>query len=227
MASETTSSSSPKRWPRWLPIAGWSLLALLGVAFFGYTFTVMFGAVHGIEFSPQSFERRSYSFYEVPLLGIQLTAKREEDLSSNTETFLTSNKYIVPPASGKKDWHIVVGSRGPRLQRKGDAAILIQYLDAKDAQEYHRWVKWSEDHPQQAKVFWPALQILASHELYVFVPALFELTKGAEDVELFRQALDREVADRLLFLKRRLDERGDHEAAQKVEKEAAALDAKK
>src|SRR5262245_8877818 len=109
-------------WPRWIPITLWSVLgflfAVLGVAML----TVTMGAVHGTEFCPQTFERRSYSCYELPLIGIQVTAMRREDLSTVTETFLTSNKYIPPlPKGGKQDWHIIVGSRGPKLHRRGDA----------------------------------------------------------------------------------------------------------
>jgi hypothetical protein len=227
LALMSTAPSRPvarRRWPKWVPIAGWSLLGLLGATLLVYMATVTFGAVHGIEFCPQTFERRSYSFYELPILGIQITGNRREDLTAAAETFLTSQKYIAPPAAGQQDWHIVVGSRGPRLQRRGDAHILIQYLDAKDGKDYHRWVKWSEDHPSLAKIFWPAVQRLAAHELYVFIPDLFDLAKAIDDPVKLQQELDRDVARRLLFLARRLQDREDHAAAIKVLTEAAPLD---
>lgn len=200
-------------------------MGLLGATFFVYVITVTFGAVHGVEFCPQTFERRSYSFYELPLVGIQLTAKRNEDLTTTAETFLTSQKYITPPPGGQQDWHIVVGSRGPRLLRQGDAHILTTYLDSKDSKDFHRWVKWSEDHPPLAKIFWPAVQRLASHELYVFVPALFELAKTIDDPQKLQQELHGEVARKLLFLARRLQVQDDHAAAINVLDEAIVLDA--
>ena len=51
--------TAARRHLRWYSIAGWSLLGLLGAAFFVYTLTVSLGAVHGIEFCPQTFDRRT------------------------------------------------------------------------------------------------------------------------------------------------------------------------
>jgi hypothetical protein len=224
-----SSGSSPasvgrRRIPRWAISTAWSLLALLGAAYLGYTVTVTFGAVKGVEFCPQTFEQRSYSFYELPLVGIMITAKVHEDLTTAAETALASQKFITPPAGGQQDWHIVIGTRGTRLRRKGDASLLLEYLDAKDGQNHHRWIKWSEDHTQLAKIFWPAVQRLAVHELYVFVPELFELAKTMDDPIQLQQQLDHEVALRLLFLARRLQDRADHTAAIKLLDEAVPLD---
>jgi hypothetical protein len=208
-----------------VPIALWTVLGGLALVLVLGMLTITLGGVHGTEFSPQTFERRSYSCYELPLVGWQVTAMRREDLSTVVETFLTSNKYIAPlPKGGQQDWHIIFGSRGTRLYRRGDAHILMQYLDAQDAKSMHRWVKWSEDHPQLAKTFWPAVQRLAMHELYVFVPELFELTKQHSDPVAFQAALNQEVVARLLFLARRLQAADDHAAALTVLSDALTLD---
>jgi hypothetical protein len=208
-----------------VPIALWSVLGGLALVMFVAMLTITLGAVHGTEFCPQTFERRSYSCYELPLVGVQVTAMRREDLSTVAESFLTSNKYIPPlPKGGRQDWHIIFGSRGTKLYRRGDASILMQYLDAQDAKTMHRWVKWSEDHPQLAKVFWPAVQTLSIHELYVFVPELFELTKQHNDPAALQGALNKEVIARLLFLARRLQAAGDHAAALAVLGDALAID---
>jgi len=220
----STAPTARRRLPKWLPIVGWSLLGLLGATLAVFVLTVTFGAVHGTEFCPQTFQRRSYSLYELPLIGIQVTGIRREDLSQATELFITSHKYITLPAAGaKEDWHIIAGSRGVR-QSKGDAGILMKYLDATDSADYHRWVKWSEEHPKLAPVLWPAVQRLAQHELYVFVPDLFDLAKSIEDPVKLRQELDRIVAAKLLFLGRRLTDRGEHAAARDTLAEAAQLD---
>lgn len=220
-------SASPpavrRRWPKWVPIAGWSVLGVLGAAFLAYLATVMFGAVHGIEFCPQTFERRSYSFYELPLIGKQVTATMHEDLTGITETTLKTDKHIAP-LGGQKDWHIIIGTRGYRVLRKGDASILVQYLDTKDHDEDLRWVKWSDEHPKLAAVFWPAVQTLARHELYIFMPDLFDVAQSHDDPAKLKQALDEFLADKLLFLARRLQEQEDHVAALTVLDEAAALD---
>jgi hypothetical protein len=212
-------------WPRWLVVAGWTVLGILGAGLAVFVLTVTFGAVRGTEFSPQLFERRSYAFYELPLTGIQVTGIRRKDETQAAELFITSNKYITLPAAGaKEDWHIITGLRGTR-QSKGDAGILMQYLDAKDGDDYHYWVKWSEEHPKLAAVLWPAVQKLAEHELYIFVPDLFDLSRSIEDPIKLRQELDRMVASKLLFLGKRLAGRGDQELARQVLEEAAQLDA--
>jgi hypothetical protein len=222
----TASTPTARRaWPRWIPITFWVVLTAASLVLFVLLLTITLGAVHGTEFSPQTFERRSYSRYELPLIGVQVKPEQREDLTTVAETFLTTNKYITPPPKGTKEiWHVVVGSHGTRRLRRGDANILMQYLDAQDGKTTHRWVKWSEDHPQLAKVFWPAVQKLAIHDLYVFLPDLFELTKLHTDPVALKAALDAEVVKRLLFLARRLQDREAHAEAIAVLTEALAID---
>jgi hypothetical protein len=220
------SSASPTRrsLPKWLGIASWSLLGLLGATLAVFVLTVTFGAVHGTEFCPQTFQRRTYSLYELPLIGIQVTGIRREDVSQAAELFITSHKYITTPAAGgQEDWHIITGSRGTATSR-GEAGILMQYLDATDGDDYHRWVKWSEKHPKLAPILWTGVQRLSEHELYIFVPDLFDLAKTIEDPIKLRQEVDRTVAGKLAFLAERLSDRGDEAAAKQVRQEAAQLD---
>src|SRR5689334_3374240 len=154
----SSARTTPRRWPRWLVICAWSLMGLLASALLVLIATVTFGGVHGTEFCPQTFDRRSYSYYELPIVRIQVTGERHEDLTGATEVFLTSKKYITPAASGRQDWHVLVGSRGSKLRQPGDAGLLITYLDAMDSKDEHRWARWSEAHDDLAKVFWPAVQ---------------------------------------------------------------------
>ncbi len=214
--------SAARRWPRWLPIVGWSILGLLGAILLVFLATVTFGAVHGTEFCPQTFERRSYSYYELPLVHIQMTGERHEDLTGDTEKHVTSSKYITPVA-GKKDWHVLIGSHGTRHRRPGDAGILLQYLDAEDSSNVYRWVRWSEEHNNLAKVLWPAVQRVALHDMYIFIPELFDLAKSLDDSTKLQQELDRFVAAKLLILGRRMTQRKDPDAI-KVLDEALTLD---
>ncbi len=223
--SSPTSTAARRSWPRWVPITFWGVLGVLSLVLMVFLLTITLGAVHGTEFSPQTFERRSYSHYELPLIGVQVTAEQREDLTTVAETFLATGKYIVPPPKGAKEiWHTVMGSRGTRRLSRGDANILLQYLDAEDSKATHRWVKWSEDHPQLAKVFWPAVQKLALHDLYVFLPNLFDLTKVHTDPVALKAALDAEIVKRLLFLARRLQAREAHAEAIAVLDDALAID---
>jgi len=214
------SRTTARRWPKWLPLAGWSVLGVLALTLLVFIATVTFGAVHGTEFCPQTFERRSYSYYELPIVRIQVTGERHDDLTGETETCVTTNKFVTPPASGKQDWHVLVGSRGTRLRRPGDAGILVQYLDATESDNSHRWVQWSNKNKQLAKLLWPAVQQLAVHELYVYVPDLFDLAKTTDDAVKFKKELNHVVAEKLLVLARRNLDREDKAAAIEILDEA-------
>ena len=78
--------------------------------------------------------------------------------------------------------------------------------------------------PIELQQLFSAVQRLAVHELYVFVPELFELTKQHSDPVVFQAALNQEVVARLLFLARRLQAADDHAAALAVLSDALALD---
>jgi hypothetical protein len=186
----STDSSSPGSTGgrSWLPTLGWSLIAVLGTILFVFVVTVIFGGVHGLEFCPQTFERRSYSYYELPLLRIQITGERHEDLTGDTEQYVRSQKYFTP-ITGKKDWHVLVGSQGTRLRRPGDAGILMQYLDAEQPGNSRRWVQWSEKNETLAEIIWPAAQQLALSDAYVFIPDLFDLTKTLDCDEQLKPAV--------------------------------------
>jgi hypothetical protein len=213
-----------RRWPKWLPLVGWSVLGVLAMTLLVFIATVTFGAVHGTEFCPQTFERRSYSYYELPIIRIQVTGERHDDLTGETEACVTTNKFVMPAAGGKQDWHVLVGSRGTRLRRPGDAGILVQYLDATESDNSHRWVQWSNKNKQLAKLLWPAVQQLAIHELYVYIPDLFDLTKTIDDPAKFKKELDHVVAEKLLLEARRNLDREDKAMAIEILDEALLRD---
>src|SRR5688572_31781097 len=75
-------STTRRPWPHWLRYVLWTVLGLLGTLALGAFLTVWFGGVHGVEFNPHTFARRSYSFYEVPVLRWQVRGIRREDVTS-------------------------------------------------------------------------------------------------------------------------------------------------
>ncbi|MEX2176175.1 MAG: hypothetical protein WD872_17570 [Pirellulaceae bacterium] len=197
VAVTTSRTPGRRRWPRWI---GWALWSVLGLAFAAclVTFaTLQFGAVHGVELNPYTFARRSYSFYEVPLIRWQVRGIRREDVASDAVAFLDQQKYVAPAKAAPGVWHVVTASRGIRPPAEGDAEILVRYLDARDAQNNPLWVQWSKEHPKLAGTFWPAVSRLAQEDLYVFVPDLFELAAGATDPLRFQTELNEQLAERL------------------------------
>jgi len=217
-------STIRRKWPRWLVWTGWSVLGVLVTVGVVSLATLWFGAVHGVELNPYTLARRSYFFYEIPLIRWQVRGIKREDVSSIVADFLESEKY-VPPAKGAPDvWHVVTGHRGMRTLPIGDADILVRYLEAQDSDDYHLWKKWSEQNPKLAKVFWPAVSRLAQEEEYVHIPDLFDLAAGASDPVALQASLNRKVAERLFELGRRLQEAEEHAAAKKYLDEASQLD---
>jgi hypothetical protein len=161
-----------------------------------FVLTIMFGTVNGQEFCPETFERRRYHYVQLPLVHVQLTGEDDKDISGATEVFVTSQKYFRKKSPANPQWHTITTQRGARAET-GDARLLIEYLDAKNSDEYHRWVKWSEDHPKLAAELWPAVQQLAEQRQYLAIPDAFDLAKAADDPATLKQQLDTLLKTRL------------------------------
>src|SRR5262245_30912417 len=73
-------------------------LCILGVLVLIGGVTGIFGMVTGVEFSPNAFERRSFYYYEVPILGIQIWPVVRTDTTGALEKHLATNKLV--PALG-------------------------------------------------------------------------------------------------------------------------------
>jgi len=203
---------------------GLGLFVTAMLALVGAMLTIAFGSVHGIEFCPQTFERRSYSFYEIPWLGIQVRGVRHADLTGPVEKHLKQNKLLPTPPKSPFTWHIVAGMRGASPLQTGDAQILVRYLDARDAEEKHVWLDWSQKHPQAAAILWPAIARLSRDELYIFVPEFIDLAKHSPTPAALQQQVDARLVERLYQIAQRYQQADNHPAAIRCLDEAIALD---
>lgn len=225
----STSPTASRPTNRWLPTLGWSALSILGLILVVYIATVTFGAVHGTEFCPQTFERRTYSYYELPIVGWQVTGERHEDVTGGTEQAITTNKLLPTATSPKKDWHVLLGSRGTSRRQPGDAGILMSYLDATEEGSNLRWENWTDDAKTRplASVLWPAVQQLALRERYVLIPDLFDLAQQCDDPQTLQAAINKALARRLLAISQTQAKLGRPDIAQKLAAEASAYEAQK
>ncbi len=177
----------------------WFLRGLIGaVALFslGLIFmcgVAMYGMVAGDEFSPDTFALRSFYYYEIPLLGFQVTPVFREEHNSALVTHLRSQKLLPPTSRDQPRWHFVRAVRGGQ-PLSGDAAILCRYFDIRQGDE-SLWLKWTKDHAEAAAVLWPAVAAVARRNHYVFVPDIFELAANSDPASL-RQDLNRRLAQR-------------------------------
>ncbi len=162
--------------------------ALLAILLFG------FGGVSGTEFSPTHFETRSFRFFEVPWLHIQISPIRRATSQSPTSRFLANKSMIHASRGTATTWHLVTLTRGPLGTTEADAKLLTDqlelYVHHKTNQSDHHWVQWSKNESAKAKVLWPVVQKLAMRELYVLIPRLFTLALDSPDENALQISID-------------------------------------
>lgn len=150
------------------------------------------GSVSGTEFSPNHFQTRDFSFYEIPILSVQITPVSRKNTTGKTASHLRTSSLITAPR-GKQpdDWQLVSISRGPS-STPAHAALLTQALELQNENGFF-WIEWNKANPNRAAVLWPVIQRLARRELYVLIPELMELARslsGDDDGELLSAAVD-------------------------------------
>ena len=179
---------------RWIGIAVVSL-AILGAVTLGlFITTVWLGGVAGTEFCPQTFERRTFTFFEIPWIGIQVTGIRRDDNTGLVELHIIKEKYVVPIETEPKIWHLATLYRTSGKTTTGDANLLLTYLSAKQEKGEPAWLNWSEDNPELAKVFWPVVAKAAREENYVVMPELFSQARSAGSAQELQKGLDAALA---------------------------------
>ncbi len=223
----TSATSAARRsgargsWPLRLALTALGLLVFAAVAAYS---TVFLGWVHGSEFDPATFKRRTFSYYEIPLIRLQVSAIKRSESREPLEKFLVNEELISVTAASGKDasarWDLIEAG-GQTTTVHGDARILIRCFDAQDASGEQVWLAWSKEHRGLAKVLWPEVAKLARQQLYVLAPGLLELARDASDPAELQQQLDRDLAQRYLRLAAAQQQLGQHKQA--VELYSSAL----
>lgn len=211
--SNAASDPRRKRWQARLILSVVSMVGLLAVVFIA---TVWFGLIGGEEFCPQTFARRSFYYYEIPLVGVQVSPITRSDTTDGFSSFLKLKNYIPAAGNATPRWDLVNDSRSGVETSQGDASILCAYLDAMNSESNSYWEKWSEDHPAIAKVLWPAVAEVAREQLYILIPPLIELAKQASNSAQFQKDLDRLVAEQFCQIATIHQNLNDHEVAARL-----------
>jgi hypothetical protein len=157
---------------------------------------VRYGAVSGEEFAPGRFHRRSYHYWEIPFLHVQLTPIQRQDETSDLEKFLVQQKLIRPSNESQPRWDMVRIRRAEFEAPPGDALILCRYLDQKNAEGELIWLAWSKKETTLAKALWPAVAEAARREMYILVPELFHLAEKAAGPDELKQTIAQLLAPR-------------------------------
>lgn len=210
----------------WGAAIGMGALILTGTAVVIVLATFMFGGVHGTEFNPNTFERRRFGYYEIPLLRLQVTPLYREEAGGDLEG-LVQTRYVKPIPNAPETWHLISFRRSAAAEQPTDARILARYLEAHDETRNSYWHEWSVKHPERAALLWPEVARLARLELYPLLPPLFECARQAEDTKAFQKAIRQLQTQQLTAsaerLKKRAEELDNEELKTQLEERSTLL----
>lgn len=183
---------------------------------------VVSGAVIGTEFNPQTFTVRSFGYYELPIVHLQIYPISRSERAGQLEKHLKTEKLLptIDPQA-VNNWHLADVRRGGAVVERGDADLLVSYFETTTATGVTPLLEWSKAHPDQARVLWPVVARLARRHDYLLVPQLFELAAGQPDpATLDAKLRERLVADYVAWAKSRR-QLGDEPTAKTLLDEAA------
>lgn len=189
--------ASPSKKRRTTTVAVLSTLALI---LFVALITLMFGQVRGTEFSPTHFTSRSFLFYEIPLVHLQVWPIKRTPEPTPILNLLRSKNYIQVPTGESDTWHLVDITRGPTSTTLGDAEILTSHMRLGEGAGGSVWENWSRSNPAAAAVLWPAVKRMAERELYLLIPDLFALAEQETDPTKLAAAIDNNLRQEYLRL---------------------------
>ncbi len=171
-----------------------------------------FGAHTGEEFCPDSFKRRSFVYYQVPVVRFQISPVSRTDRTNPLEIYLSNSGLIPPGMRGSPRWDLVTSISGSR-RWTGEASILCNYLDQQDDKDNYVWLNWSKENPQLARSLWPKIAEVARRQLYLLIPDLMQLADTAEDAERLSVQASSQLADAYFWLAQTHEQLRNHEDA--------------
>lgn len=158
----------------------------------------LFGRVQGVEFCPQKFTLQEFSYYQVPLLGWQITPVTFSPSGRGNgplSGYLRQQKLLGKVASELR-WDIVQIFSAGTANQAGDAEILVKYLEQPGAVGTENWLAWTKntEHAELVRVFWPVIAKLADRELYILMPDLFDFIRSAPTANRFVEHVRTQLA---------------------------------
>ncbi|MCP4191503.1 MAG: hypothetical protein GY768_12835 [Planctomycetaceae bacterium] len=218
MKSATTSAKSTLQ-------RVFAFFAILLLMVFVFVFlTITFGQVSGSEFAPDGFRRRTFIFYQIPLLKLQITPVFRNDSSNDLENYLRTKNIVKAPKKVGR-WDSVQVSTGSNIS-DGDAFILCNYLDATNLARDLIWLEWtkSADNHKKFKPFWAAVQRAAEVEAYFVIPDLFETASDSSNSDPFEATLNSCLVESFTTAGDDHFSIGDYQRADELYSAAAKLD---
>lgn len=161
----------------------WFLVIALIVVFVGLPLALLilapFSTVIGSEFSPNTFESRSFFYLRVPGTKVALT-KRYLETSESFARTLVNDRWIVEHDPANPRWDLVSDNFTNYRSPDCDARHLTGELNRRNDKYEYYWSKWTDKFPQRARVLWPLVAEFSRQGMYVYLTELFEFTRGAD-----------------------------------------------
>ena len=139
---------------------------------------LILGRCSGEEFSSRDFSRRTFFYYRIPIIKIQVTPIFRSAKSSLLVKHLRSQGLI---AKGNQNWELASLQTGVGHPYEAEEIILCRYLDQRNDDFDLRWLAWSQKHTKLARAFWPVVLRVANEDLYLLLPDLFQIARFASD----------------------------------------------
>ena len=188
-----TPARAPKTWFQRMLVVVVFIVGVGGTLGF---LVLSFGQVSGTEFAPDSFKRRDYAYFRIPLVRLQITPVVRWDTSNDLENHVGRNSLKGRRKIPAKRWDVATVNSGTRREA-GDAAILCNYLDTKNEDDEFLWLKWTKSDEARAKPLWLAVHDAAKIKAYVCIPVLFEIAELQEDAKQLADEIDQYMAKTL------------------------------
>lgn len=185
---------------------------VLGLAGFGALIILIFGRMTLTEFAPSTFKRRSFTYFQIPLINQQITPTVRSDDSTALERYLRGANLVRVSVNANARWDVIsVGTED------GAAEILTTYMDILEGTPLQ---DWSKAHPEMAQCLWAAVQEAAELQAYELTPDLFEMASSATDAQVFCRQINQWLITSYDELAADYREQSDEERATALEKAA-------
>jgi hypothetical protein len=169
-----------------------------GTGVLGFFIVMWLGQVNGEEFNPYTLDRRSFYYYQIPGLRLQVSPINRKTLKGGFEKHLINKKLVK--VTNTSAWHLVRATGARQQPVQGDASILIDYFGSGSSS----WKTWSSANPKLAVQFWPVVIDLARRNHYLLIPDLMELALENTDrvTSDFSLAIHRSLVEQYLYAAR-------------------------
>lgn len=144
----------------------------------GFGILLSTSSINGEEFSPITFQKRSFSYSRLPWTKIRIA---KTALGPPIATAPTDVLKHLPTLGQSVVWHVAT------LRTWNDethpASILVDSLEQRNADGANAWGAWSFDHPQSAAILWPMVQQVALQSLYSCIPEMLRAAESSTSPE--------------------------------------------